>query len=50
MDPGLIRHALVEVVAAWESLPEGYHSSVMVAKWIQGPLKQAIDNAREVLR
>ena len=41
--------ALVLLVAAWESLPEGYHRPGQVQVWLVDEMKPAIDRARSVL-
>ena len=41
--------ALKSVVAAWESLPEGFHTNDEINDWLQGEMAPAIHDAREVL-
>lgn len=45
------REALERIVKAWESLPgPGSYSRSEIEEWICGPMVQAINDAREVLR
>ena len=41
--------ALVNVVKAWEKLPEGRYSTSEIQKWLIGPMHKAIVNARKVI-
>jgi len=41
--------ALSDLVAAWESLPEGNHSPRVIGAWLMDDMKPAIDAARKVL-
>lgn len=43
------KDALKNVIAAWESLPEGDYSSERIETWLNGEMKTAIDHARKFL-